>query len=175
MISDILKPDTGSIYVNGSITALFSFGAGFNIQLSGRDNIYLNGMMLGIPKKRLESLYPDIVDFSGLSKFIDQPVKNYSSGMKSRLGFSIAAMIKPDVFIIDEALSAGDLSFYEKASAKIQELITTAKLVIIVTHNLPFVERVCTRAIWIENSSIMWDGEPKETVNKYHNSVKIKS
>lgn len=172
VLSGILKADRGKAFINGDITALLTFGTGFNMQLSGRDNIYLNGMMLGIPKKKLAGLYADIVEFSGLEKFIDQPMKHYSSGMRSRLGFSIAAMIKPDVFIIDEALSVGDASFYEKASVKIQELISMAKAVIIVTHNLNFVQKVCTRALWIGDGVIKFDGSPKEAVVYYRQSLK---
>jgi teichoic acid transport system ATP-binding protein len=174
LISGILKPDRGKIIVDGRITAVLSFGTGFNMQLSGRDNIFLNGMLIGISKKALMEVYADIVDFSGIGKFIEEPVKNYSMGMISRLGFSIAAMLKPDIFIIDEALSAGDISFYEKASTKIQELITQAKSVIVVTHSMPFVETVCTRAIWIENNTIRWDGKPKETVQRYRETVNKK-
>lgn len=172
LLSGILKADKGEFFVDGAVTALLTFGTGFNMQLTGRDNIYLNGMMLGIPQKRLTHLYEDIVEFSGIGRFIDQPVKNYSSGMKSRLGFSVAAMIKPDLFIIDEALSVGDASFYEKASAKIQELIGRAKAVIVVTHNMSFVEKVCTRAIWLEDGIIKFDGDPKETVSQYRQSKK---
>lgn len=174
LLSGILKADSGEFFVDGEITALLTFGTGFNMQLTGRDNVYLNGMMLGIPKKKLNNLYGDIVEFSDLEKFMDHPVKNYSSGMKSRLGFSIAAMIKPDVFIIDEALSVGDASFYEKASAKIQELIGRAKAVIVVTHNMAFVEKVCTRALWLECGIIKFDGGPKETVDKYRQSINMK-
>jgi teichoic acid transport system ATP-binding protein len=101
-----------------------------------------------------------------------QPVKNYSSGMRSRLGFSIAAMIKPDIFIIDEVLNAGDISFYEKASAKIQELLETAKAVIVVTHNMSFVKTVCTRALWLDNGIIKFDGRPREVVEMYSQSKK---
>lgn len=172
VFSGILQPDKGKIYVDGKITALLSLGAGFNIGLTGRDNVYLNGLMLGIPKKELEDLYFDIADFSGIAKFLDQPVKNYSSGMKSRLGFSIAAMIRPDVFIIDEALSAGDISFYEKATAKIQELMASAKAVIVVTHNMAFVEKVCTRALWLDNGTVKFDGSPTEAVEMYRQSAK---
>jgi len=171
LISGILEPDRGNIFVKGRTTALLSFGAGFNIQLTGQDNVYLNGMMLGIPKKELRRIYSDIVEFSGIAKFIDQPVKNYSSGMRSRLGFSIAAMIKPDVFVLDEALSAGDIAFYEKASTKIQELIAIAKSVIVVTHNMAFVEKVCTRAIWIGDGIVKFDGSPKKAVDLYTKEV----
>ena len=127
--------------------------------------------LLNVTKELLD-LYSDIVEFSGIKKFIDEPVKNYSSGMKSRLGFSIAAMIKPDIFIIDEILSAGDMSFYEKAVNKIQELMEKAKAVIVVTHNMSFVEQVCTRAICIDKGVVMFNGNPDEVVSKYRQSLK---
>lgn len=171
VLSGILKADKGKVFVNGDITALLTFGTGFNMQLSGGDNIFLNGMMLGIPKKKLADLYSDIIEFSDLEKFIDQPIKHYSSGMRSRLGFSIAALIRPDVFIIDEALSVGDASFYEKASTKIQELIGMAKAVIVVTHNLDFVQKVCTRSLWIGDGVIKYDGNSKEAVAHYRKSL----
>ena len=172
VLSEILKPDRGEVFVDGKITALLTFGAGFNIQLTGKDNVYLNGLMLGIPKKELEDVYFDIVQFSGLGKFMEQTVKNYSSGMRSRLGFSIAAMIRPDVFIIDEVLNAGDISFYEKASSKIQELMANAKAVIVVTHNMAFIETICTRALWLDNGIVKFDGSPKEAVEMYSQSIK---
>ena len=172
LLTGILKPDCGDIFIDGQTTALLTLGAGFNIQLTGCDNVYLNGMMLGITKKEIKNIYADIVEFSGLRKFIHQPVKNYSSGMRSRLGFSIAAMIKPDVFIIDEVLSAGDISFYEKASAKIQELIETAKAVIVVTHNMNFIKTVCTRVLWLDNGIIKYDGKPNEVVKMYSHTIK---
>jgi teichoic acid transport system ATP-binding protein len=170
VLSGILKADKGEVYVKGNTTALLSLGMGFNEQLTGRDNIYLNGMMLGISKKRLQLLYDEIVNFSGLMKFMEKPIKYYSSGMKSRLAFSIAAIIKPDVFIIDEVLSVGDAAFYEKASAKIQEMIGRAKAVIVVTHNMMFVDKVCTRGIWLENGTIKFDGSCKEAVAMYKQS-----
>ena len=172
ILSGILKPDQGKISIDGQITALLTFGAGFNNQLTGTDNVYLNGMILGIPKNELKHFYPRIVEFSGLSKFMDQPVKNYSSGMRSRLGFSIAAMVKPDIFIIDEALNAGDINFYEKASSKIQELVRGAKAVIVVTHNMPFVKKVCTRAIWLHDGFVKSDGSSQEVAELYIEAAK---
>lgn len=171
VLTGILKNDTGEVSVQGKTTALLSFGTGFNEQLTGRDNIFLNGLMLGIPKKKILQLYQDIVDFSELGKFIDRPVKHYSSGMKSRLGFSIAATIIPDILIIDEVLSAGDASFSEKASARIQELIGQAKAVIVVTHSLDLVDKLCTRAIWLNQGRLVFDGMPEETVARYKNKV----
>ncbi|HEV8711943.1 MAG TPA: ATP-binding cassette domain-containing protein, partial [Candidatus Binatia bacterium] len=171
VLSGILKADKGQVSVAGKITALLTLGAGFNDQLTGRDNIYLNGMMLGMPKHRVQDVSADIVAFSGLAKFIEEPIKHYSQGMRSKLGFSIAAMLEPDIFIIDEALGAGDIAFYEKASDKIQELITRAKAVIIVTHSLAFVEQVCTRALWLNGGTVQFDGDPKEAVRRYRQSL----
>lgn len=171
LMSNILKPDEGTIEVKGNISALLSLGAGFNQQLSGRDNIILNGLMLGIPKKELLDLTEDIIEFAGLEKFIDLPVKNYSSGMISRLGFSIACAMEPDIFIIDEALSAGDMDFYERASARLQEMIGAAKAVIIVTHSMTFIQRVCTKAIWLKNGRIMYIGAPDQAVAMYREDV----
>ena len=120
----------------------------------------------------MSELYSDIVEFSELKRFIDEPLKNYSSGMTSRLGFSVSAFIEPDIFIIDEALQAGDISFYEKASLKIQELIKYAEAVIVVTHNLGFVENVCTRAVWLHEGKVKFDGPPKEAVKKYRTFIR---
>ena len=168
----ILKPDAGKVNVIGHITALLTFGAGFKLELSGKDNIYLNGLMLGVNKKEIDNLFSDIVNFSGISEnYINQPVKHYSKGMRARLGFSTASIIKPDIFIIDEALNAGDVAFYEKASVKIQELITESKATIVVTHNIKFIEKVCTRVILLDKGKILFDGEPYIAVSKYRRLV----
>lgn len=174
VLTNIIKPDSGRLEINGDTTALLSYGTGFNGQLSGADNIYLNGMLLGIPKTRVEHEYPEIVRFAELEESINQPIKQYSSGMKSRLGFSIAATLRPDIFIIDEALSTGDIAFQQKASEKIQEMMESAKAVIIVSHSMSFVERVCTRAIWIEKGQIRYDGDPAEAVEQYKAESKAK-
>ena len=171
VLCGILKPDKGIVDVKGRITALVSFGTGFNPELSGKDNIYLNGMMIGLSKKKVDYFFHDIVAFSGLKEKINQPIKNYSSGMRARLGFSIASMMKPDVFIIDEALNAGDAAFYEKAGAKIQELIQDAKATLIVTHNVEFIKKVCTRAVLLDKGKIVFDGAPAEAVSIYRQSV----
>lgn len=167
VLCGLLKADRGKAKVNGEVTALLSLGAGFNRQLTGRDNIYLNGLMLGIPRRQIKAMFDDIVAFAELEKFIDIPVKYYSSGMVSRLGFSIAASMDPDIFIIDEALSAGDAAFKEKASERIQEIIADSKAVIIVSHNMRFIQNVCTRAVWLKNGQVMHDGSPEEAVALY--------
>ncbi|WP_404429373.1 ABC transporter ATP-binding protein [Sutcliffiella horikoshii] len=173
LMTNILTPDIGELTINGDTTALLGYGTGFNTQLSGKDNVYLNGMLLGISQRRVARDYQQIVDFSELDKFMESPIKNYSQGMKARLGFSIAATLKPDVFIIDEALSTGDMSFKRKASTKIQEMMEQAKAVIIVSHSMKFVETVCTRAIWIDKGEIRFDGEAKEAVELYRKEMGI--
>ncbi|MDX5474075.1 MAG: ABC transporter ATP-binding protein [Bacillaceae bacterium] len=175
VLTKILSPENGEIQLNGKTTALLGYGTGFNAQLTGSDNIYLNGMLLGIPKKVVDMDYQKIVEFSELGKAIDKPVKSYSSGMRARLGFSIAATLQPDIFIIDEALSTGDMAFKQKATEKIQEMIESAKAVIIVSHSMKFVETVCTRAIWVEKGEIKFDGDPKEAVSLYKKRVNEKN
>ena len=163
----IYKPNEGSLFVSGKTSSLLSLGSGFNQQLSAEDNIFLNGMMIGIPKKKLKELKDDIIDFAELRDDIDKPIKSYSSGMRSKLGFSIAAAVRPELFIIDEALSAGDASFQKKASETIQDMIKNAEAVLVVTHSLDFVERVCTRALWFDHGRLRFDGNPKEAIEKY--------
>ena len=163
----IYKPNEGSLFVDGKTSSLLSLGSGFNQQLSAEDNIFLNGMMIGIPKKKLKELKDDIIDFAELRDDIDKPIKSYSSGMRSKLGFSVAAAVQPELFIIDEALSAGDASFQKKASETIQKMIKNAEAVLIVTHSLDFVEKVCTRALWFDHGRLLFDGNPKEAVERY--------
>lgn len=170
----IYRPDEGETIVKGETSALLSFGTGFNNQLTGLDNVILNGMMMGISKKRIYALRDEIIGFANLEEHMEKPIKHYSSGMKARLGFSIAAAIQPELFIIDEALSAGDLEFQEIASEKIQELITNARAVIVVTHNMKFVEKVCTRTIWLNQGEVVFDGSPKEAVSQYRKFMKKK-
>ncbi|WP_017471010.1 ABC transporter ATP-binding protein [Amphibacillus jilinensis] len=174
VMTKILAPDEGNIKVDGDTTALLNYGTGFNKQLSGKDNILLNGMLMGIPKKRMFENYQAIVSFAELNKVIDKPIKEYSSGMKARLGFSIAATLKPDIFIIDEALSTGDMAFKEKASERIQNMIEDAKAVVLVSHSMSMVEKICTRVIWMENGHIKFDGDSKEGVRRYREDVKAK-
>lgn len=163
----IYKPNSGTLFVDGKTSSLLSLGSGFNQQLSAEDNIFLNGMMIGIPKKKLKELKDDIIDFAELRDDIDKPIKSYSSGMRSKLGFSVAAAVQPELFIIDEALSAGDASFQKKASETIQKMIKNAEAVLVVTHSLDFVEKVCTRALWFDHGKLLFDGNPKEAVERY--------
>src|SRR6056297_3261825 len=158
VLSGLLFPDLGTAKVRGQVSALLSMGTGFDAQLTGRENIYLNGMMLGFSRKHIDRICEGIIDFSGLGRFIDQPLKTYSSGMRGRLGFSIASMMEPDILVLDEALSAGDLEFSEKAGKKLQSLIAGASLVLLVSHNIEFVNRFCTRALWLDQGRVRADG-----------------
>jgi len=167
LVGGIYKPDKGNIYVKGNVMTLFSFGLGFNNQLTGVDNIYLKGLLLGGSRKSIEKKIENIIDFSGLNEKINYPVKHYSNGMRTRLGFSVVAALQPDIFIIDEALNAGDAAFYEKASAKMQELIERSKVVIVVTHSMKFVSEVCTRALFVHNGDLKYDGDPDNAVQLY--------
>ena len=173
-LTKIYHPDEGSVQIEGKTSALLTMGAGFNTQLSGMDNILLSGMMMGISKKRIYELQDEIVDFADIGDHIHKPVKYYSSGMKSRLGFSIASATQPELFIIDEALSAGDMNFKQKASERIQEMIHNAKAVMVVTHSISFVEKVCTRVLWFHKGELRFDGDPKEGIEKYKEEVKYK-
>jgi teichoic acid transport system ATP-binding protein len=167
VLAGVLKPDGGAVHIARSVTALLTLGAGLNHQLSGADNIYLIGMILGMPRRRVRQLFGEIVAFSELGSFIDEPVKHYSSGMRARLAFSTVTTIKPDILLIDEALSVGDAAFSRKAAARIRDLIDDAVAVVVVTHNLTFVENVCTRAIWLQEGRVVFDGAPDEAVQRY--------
>src|SRR5699024_7559579 len=174
-LTRILAPDEGTLTIKGETSSLLGYGTGFNHQLTGRDNIFLNAMLLGVPKQKVEDKYDEIVKFSGIRRAIDKPVKEYSSGMRSRLGFSIAAILKPDIFIIDEALSTVDLACRQKSTERIQEMMDHAKAVVIVTHSMNFVETVCTRGIWIEKGEIKYDGPAEEAVAKYREASGIEA
>lgn len=174
VLSGIYRQNCGFLKVDGNVTALFSFGIGFQPALAGIDNIYLNGMMLGITKEKIRNLEKEIVEFAELENFIDKPVKEYSKGMKARLGFSIAAALRPEIFIVDEALSTGDIGFQQKAIQKMQEMIEQAKAVLIVTHSLGIVEQACTRALWMNQGRVLYDGAPVEAVHLYNSSVSDK-
>src|SRR5690625_3792224 len=171
VITGILRHDYGDLLVDGKVTALFSFGMGFNPQLTGRENVYLNGMMLGIDKDLINEYIDDIHAFSDLGDFLDQPMKYYSSGMKARLGFSVASHLQPEILILDEALNTGDGRFSTKAAEKMQELVKQAKMVIIITHSLRYAQRNCDRLIWLDKGEVRETGNPKEIVANYRATV----
>lgn len=172
IISGILKPTDGSVKVQGKIAPLIELGAGFNGDLSGVENIYLNGLMLGYSKKMIRSKMNEIVEFSELGKFIHTPLKNYSSGMKARLGFSIATIVQPEVLIVDEVLAVGDIKFKEKSERKIQSMIEEGTTVIFVSHSLAQMKNLCNRVMWLEKGSVKQIGESSVICDTYKEESK---
>jgi ABC-2 type transport system ATP-binding protein len=167
MIAGVMKPTEGKILVNGSIAPLLELGAGFDPELSGEENIFLNGALLGKTKKFLEGKYEEIVQFSDLGDFIYTPVKNYSSGMRARLGFSIATQIDPDILIVDEILGVGDEQFRKKSSEKMVEMMTSGKTIILVSHSLAQIKRLTDKTIWLHKGEIKENGDTQTVVSNY--------
>ncbi|KZS45754.1 teichoic acid ABC transporter ATP-binding protein [Paenibacillus glucanolyticus] len=167
IVAGILKPSSGSINVNGNMAPLIELGAGFDEHLTGRENIYLNGSLLGHSNKFMRAMEPDIIGFAELGHFIDVPIKNYSSGMKARLGFSIATCTKPNVLIVDEVLSVGDFKFQQKCQARMKELLEGGTTVLFVSHSLGEIEKICDRTIWIDKGQLKMIGETAHVLNKF--------
>ena len=167
IISRVYTPDEGEVIVNGKIAPLLSLGAGFDKNYTGRENIFLNGAILGYNEEFLNSKYDEILEFSELGPFINLPVKNYSSGMLSKLGFSIATMVEPDILILDEVLGVGDVNFRKKSREKLDSLIESNITVLLVSHSIKEIRTICEKAIWIENGKIREIGEVNDVCDKY--------
>ena len=167
IISGILKPTSGRIVVQGRIAALIELGAGFHPEITGRENIYINGIMLGLSRGEIDARFDQIVQFAGIGEFLDQPVKTYSSGMYVRLGFAVAVHVDPDILLIDEVLSVGDEEFSAKCVAKIQEMKYRGVTLIFVTHQLDQVRNLCDRAMWIDHGEAVVIGDPVRVVDQY--------
>lgn len=167
MLSRITRPTTGTIHVMGRVAALLEVGTGFHEELTGRENVYLCGSTLGMPKKRIDARLDAIIEFSGVEKFIDTPIKRYSSGMRLRLGFAVAANLEADVLLVDEVLAVGDADFQKKCLQAMSELHGGGRTVLFVSHNLAAVENLCSRAIWIDGGQIRQDGSPKDVIAAY--------
>jgi ABC-type polysaccharide/polyol phosphate transport system ATPase subunit len=171
VISGVLKPSRGQVKVAGAIQPLIEIGAGFNPEFSGRDNIYLNGYMLGFTRQQIRAKEEEIIAFTELGRFIDVPVKYYSSGMSVRLAFTIATMIDPEILVFDEMLAAGDAEFMEKARRRMDQLITSAKMLVLVTHDLGLVRAVTRRTLVMDEGRIVFDGETEEAIDFYRDQV----
>jgi ABC-2 type transport system ATP-binding protein len=172
-LAKILRPDKGSVSVDGKMSALLELGAGFHPELSGRENVYLNGAILGLSKRELDRKFDDIVAFAGLERFIDSPVKNYSSGMYVRLGFSVAINVDPDVLLIDEVLAVGDEEFQRKCLERIADLRAAGKTIVVVTHSLMTVRSLCDQAAWLENGVIRELGTASDVADAYLGKVQV--
>ena len=172
-LTRILKPDKGRITVRGKMSALLELGAGFHPELTGRENVYLNGAILGLGRKELKRRFDEIVDFAGIEKFIDEPVKNYSSGMYVRLGFSVAINVDPDILLVDEVLAVGDESFQRKCSEKFASLKSEGKTIVLVSHGMVQVHNLCDEVAWLEHGRLRLVGPAREVVDAYTGSVQV--
>ncbi|RTY85577.1 ABC transporter ATP-binding protein [Flavobacterium sp. RSP15] len=171
ILSRVTAPTTGSIKFGGRVASLLEVGTGFNGEMTGRENIYLNGAILGMTKKEITSKIDEIIDFSGCERYIDTPVKRYSSGMYVRLAFAVAAFLEPKILIVDEVLAVGDAEFQKKAIGKMQDISRTGgRTVLFVSHNMAAVKSLCTRGIVLENGQVVFDGGIEESVDLYHNA-----
>ena len=170
VISGILKPTVGTVNVNGSIAPLIELGAGFDLELTARENIFLNGAVLGYSKKAMEERFDDIVEFSEMKDFLDAPMKNYSSGMVARIGFAIATMTQPEILIVDEILSVGDFRFQEKCEHRIAKMMEGGTTVIIVSHSIEQIERLCKHVLWLEHGNMKMLGDMETVCDAYQNS-----
>jgi ABC-2 type transport system ATP-binding protein len=171
-VAKILRPEKGSVRTTGKMSALLELGAGFHPELSGRDNVYLNGSILGLSKREVDRLFDGIVSFAGLEKFIDTPVKNYSSGMYMRLGFSVAINVQPDLLLIDEILAVGDESFQRKCTEKFADLRRDGKTVVIVSHALGAVREMCSEVAYLEHGKLLAVGPADEVIDEYLGGVR---
>ena len=168
VIADIYPPDEGRVITRGRISALLELGAGFRDELSGRENIYLAGAILGYSSRDMRSLAPEIIDFSELEEQIDAPLRTYSSGMRSRLGFAVATAVQPEILLVDEALAVGDASFRERSMQRIETMVSKEDTtVIVVSHNVAELQRLCTRLILLEKGKMVMEGEPDEVLARY--------
>ncbi len=171
LLSRILVPDKGSVKVNGRVSALLELGAGFHPELTGRENVFLNGSILGMSAASLRSKFDDIVEFAGLEAFIDQPVKTYSSGMFARLGFSVAVAVEPDILLVDEVLAVGDEQFQRRCAEKMNELRSGGRTVVLVSHGLAQVQQMCDAAVWLDKGLVKETGLTEDVVAAYLASV----
>jgi len=173
LVAGITKPTSGTVHVHGRISALIELGAGFHPEISGRENVFINGIMLGLTKRQIARRFDEIVDFAELTDFIDAPVKTYSSGMYMRLGFAVAIHVDPDVLLVDEVLAVGDEGFTHKCLDKFAEFKRRGKTILLVTHSLGLVERFCDEALWMDAGTMKAIGDPKRVVGAYITDVEV--
>lgn len=170
-ISGILTPTQGKVILGGNVVPMLELGSGFDMELSGKENIYLNGAILGYDEDFLNSKYDEIVEFSELGEFINSPIRNYSSGMLARLAFSIATVVKPEILIVDEILSVGDAAFQRKSGARMMELMNGGTTVLFVSHSTSQIREICQKAIWLDSGKLVMIGDVNEVCDKYEQSL----
>ena len=169
-ISGIIKPYKGTIQVNGQVSPLIELGAGFDGNMTARENIFLNGCLLGHSQRFMEEHFDEIVEFAELKEFLDSPIKNYSSGMTARLGFSIATMVRPEILIVDEVLAVGDFKFRQKCEKRMTELLSGGTTLLYVSHNIDDVKRLCQKAVWLDRGKVIKLGDVTEVCDAYINA-----
>ena len=167
VISGILKPTEGSVAVGGTVVPMLELGSGFDFDLTGRENIFLNGAILGYSETFLREKYPEIVTYSGLEQFMAMPLRNYSSGMLARLAFSIASVVDPEILIVDEILAVGDEEFQHKSKQRMMELMSGGTTVLFVSHSIPQIREMCHRVLWLDHGSVRMLGDAKEVCDQY--------
>lgn len=170
VIAGVMKPTKGKVEVHGNICPMIELGAGFDMDLTARENIFLNGAVLGYSKKFIEEKFDEIVEFSELKDFLDVPVRNFSSGMTARLAFSIATVVDPEILIVDEILSVGDIAFQKKSEAKMKSMIGGGTTVLFVSHSLAQIEKICNRVVWLDHGKVVKIGDAKEICQEYYDS-----
>lgn len=169
VISGILEPTKGKVMTHGNIVPMLELGSGFDFDLTGRENIYLNGAILGYSEEFLKAKYDEIVEFSELGDFIEMPIRNYSSGMLARLAFSVAAEVQPEILIVDEILSVGDANFQEKSRKRMMELMSGGTTVLFVSHNLEQIREMCSKVVWLEHGTVQMVGILKKSATRMRN------
>ncbi|HUU03114.1 MAG TPA: ABC transporter ATP-binding protein [Myxococcota bacterium] len=167
LLSKIMEPTSGMVEVDGRVSALLTLGAGFQGDLTGRDNMFLNGVYLGFTVDEMREKMDEIIEFAEIREFIDMPVRTYSSGMRMRLAFSIAASVKPEILIIDELMGVGDRKFQKKSTARMKELMSESKALVVVSHNMGTIRDLCTRAVWLEKGMLIAAGSVEEVIASY--------
>ena len=174
VVAGVMKPTKGKVKIGGNICPMIELGAGFDMDLTARENIYLNGAVLGYSKEFLDSKFDEIVAFSELQDFLDVPVRNFSSGMVARLAFSIATVVDPEILIVDEILSVGDINFQQKSEKKMRSMIGGGTTVLFVSHSIEQIKKLCDRVIWLEHGQVVKIGKPKEICSEYLEFMKNK-
>jgi ABC-type polysaccharide/polyol phosphate transport system ATPase subunit len=167
LLSQIMVPTSGSIHVSGHVSALLSLGAGFQGDLTGRDNIFIYGIYLGFTREEMRSRFREIYEFSELGEAIDYPVRTYSTGMRAKLAFSIASSVKPEILMLDEILGVGDISFQKKSAAKMKSLISESNALIVVSHSMSTIRKLCSKVIWLEKGRLVEAGPTEDVVTEY--------
>lgn len=173
VVSGVMKPTEGTVTVNGAISPMIELGAGFDGELTARENIYLNGAILGYSKEFIDSKFNEIVDFSELKDFLDVPVKNFSSGMVAKLAFSISTVVDPEILIVDEILSVGDIKFQEKSKNKMMSMIKGGTTVLYVSHSLESIKELCNKVVWLDHGEIVMIGDTKNVCKAYYEKQNI--